>query len=323
MSQWILGRRAIALVLLAVGALVLIDGAILYRRVERRFAAGPSRLHTRFHADRVRIAPGMDLERSGLFAALERLGYREDDALASSGTWRRRRGAIEIHARAFSDPEGALPDRTARVRIDGGRVAVVEDVPTGEPRSQLTLEPAWLGATWNGRWELRRPVAIETLPRHVLDALLAQEDQRFYRHYGIDAAGVARAVMVNLRARRLVEGGSTITQQVARSIFLSGDRTWRRKLDEALLALVLEWRFSKAAILELYVNEVYLGNAGGVSIVGYGQAARDVLRQGRDRAHGRGGGDARRRSSGRPIRARPSAIRRGRAAGAMPRSTAW
>jgi penicillin-binding protein 1B len=272
-TRWLSGRRAIGLVVIGLGAALLVDAALLYRSVERRFAAGPGRLHTRFYADRVRIVPGMDVERSGLLAAFARLGYREDDALPTSGTWRRRRGAIEIHARAFSDPEGALPARTARLRIDAGRVVAVEDVASDERRTQLTLEPAWLGATWNGRWELRRPVVLDTLPRHVVDALLAQEDQRFHRHYGIDATGVARAVMVNLRARRLVEGGSTITQQVARSIFLTGARTWRRKLDEALLALLLERRFSKPEILELYLNEVYLGSSGGVSIVGYGQAA--------------------------------------------------
>lgn len=273
-TRFLPGRRAARLVLLGIVLALVADAALLHHRVAERFAAGPARLHTRFFTDRLRITPGTDVDRAGVLRMLERLDYRRDDGLARDGTWRRRRNAIEIRARAFTDAIGPIPARTARLVLDGARVVAVEDVPTGERQRQLTLEPAWLGATWNGRWELRRPVALGELPAHVVDALLAQEDQRFYHHVGIDVFGIARAIAVNVRARRLVEGGSTITQQLARSVFLSGARTWRRKLDETLLAFLLELRFSKRELLELYVNEVYLGAHGGTSIVGYGQAAR-------------------------------------------------
>ncbi len=267
------GRRALLLLALLVAALAAY-GYVLDRRVSARFAAGADRLHTRFLADRFRLELGMDVDRVGLFERLRRLGYRQDAQLAQPGSWSRRGNVLEIRARAFVDPAGGLPERTARLQLAGTRVDAITDVPTGDPHGHLTLEPAPLGVVWNGRWERRRPVALARLPKHVAAALLATEDARFHEHYGVDGRGVARAARANLRAGRLVEGGSTITQQLARSVFLGTDRTWRRKITEVGLALVLEARLSKAQILELYLNEVYLGRHGGSNVVGYGQAAR-------------------------------------------------
>ncbi|MEO6029297.1 MAG: transglycosylase domain-containing protein [Candidatus Binatia bacterium] len=267
------GRRVarFLLTMLLLGAVAYV--VVLDRRVAARFAVGSERLHTRFFSDRLRLERGMDTERVGLQEHLQRLGYRKDPTLAAPGTWRRRGDELEVRARGFTDPAGTLPERTARIRLVGTRVESVHDVATGEQRAHLTLEPAWLGATWNGRWEVRRPIRLSALPPYVAQALLATEDTRFYRHFGVDVVGIARAVVVNLREKALVEGGSTITQQLARSVFLSTARTFRRKLDELVLALILEARLSKDEILELYLNEVYLGRHGGLNVIGYGQAA--------------------------------------------------
>jgi penicillin-binding protein 1A len=102
-------------------------------------------------------------------------------------------------------------------------------------------------------------VAIETLPQHLIQAVLAIEDRRFFSHRGIDPSGIGRAVLTNLRARRFVQGGSTITQQLAKNIFLTSERTLTRKLEELVLALWLELRLDKPDILELYLNRVYFG----------------------------------------------------------------
>ena len=102
-------------------------------------------------------------------------------------------------------------------------------------------------------------VQLEELPPHLVRALLATEDRRFYRHFGIDVIGLARAVVVNLRAGRLVQGGSTITQQLAKNVFLTHERTLDRKIQETMLALWLEHRFTKNQILTIYFNRVYLG----------------------------------------------------------------
>lgn len=102
-------------------------------------------------------------------------------------------------------------------------------------------------------------VDVRTLPPYVSQAVLAIEDRRFYDHFGIDPLGLLRAVWVNLRARHWVQGGSTITQQLAKNLFLTPDKTLRRKVQEALLALMIERKYTKDEILSAYLNRVYYG----------------------------------------------------------------
>ncbi|MDX1486156.1 MAG: PBP1A family penicillin-binding protein, partial [Alphaproteobacteria bacterium] len=133
------------------------------------------------------------------------------------------------------------------------------DVPALKKRPLVTLVAA------DGRPFMRfgeavaRPVTIRELPPFVPAAVIAVEDARFYRHFGIDLLGLARAMFVNLRAGRIVQGGSTITQQLAKNLFLGPERTVKRKVQEMILALWLENRFTKDEILALYLNRVYLG----------------------------------------------------------------
>jgi len=104
------------------------------------------------------------------------------------------------------------------------------------------------------------PVRLADLPPALVHAVVATEDRRFYDHFGLDVVGLVRAVLANLRAGRIVQGGSTITQQVAKNLFLTPERTVKRKVQELLLALWLEQRFTKDQILAIYLNRVYLGN---------------------------------------------------------------
>ncbi len=104
-----------------------------------------------------------------------------------------------------------------------------------------------------------RPVRLRDLPAHLPAALIAVEDRRFFHHPGLDPLGLARAALANWRAGEVVQGGSTLTQQLAKNLFLTPERTARRKVQEALLALWLERRFGKRQLLEIYLNRVYLG----------------------------------------------------------------
>src|SRR5689334_16991633 len=122
--------------------------------------------------------------------------------------------------------------------------------------------------------EERVPVELAGVPDHLVAAILAVEDQRFYRHFGIDPRRIAGALVANLRAREIVQGGSTITQQLVKNLYLSAERTPLRKLREAAIALVLEARYDKPTILQAYLNEVYLGQDGTRSLHGVGAAAR-------------------------------------------------
>jgi penicillin-binding protein 1A len=104
-------------------------------------------------------------------------------------------------------------------------------------------------------------VSLDALPQHLIDAVVATEDRRFFEHWGLDPAGLARAVLANLQAGRVVQGGSTLTQQLAKNLFLSSTRTFGRKLEELVLALWLEVRLGKRDVLEIYLNRVYFGGA--------------------------------------------------------------
>jgi penicillin-binding protein 1A len=126
----------------------------------------------------------------------------------------------------------------------------------------------------------RGHIRVDVLPKHLIEAVTATEDRRFYHHFGIDPVGLARATYSNLRAGTVVEGGSTITQQLAKNLFLEPDRTMVRKIEELIYAVWLEQRFTKDEILELYLNRVYFGGGTyGVEAAArhyFGKSARDV-----------------------------------------------
>jgi penicillin-binding protein 1A len=108
--------------------------------------------------------------------------------------------------------------------------------------------------------EKRNPVPLYRVPRHLVDAVVTMEDRKFYEHWGVNLPSIFRAAVSNLRARRIVRGGSTITQQLARALFLTQEKTYVRKMKEALLALEIERTYSKDRILEMYLNQIYLGH---------------------------------------------------------------
>jgi len=145
-------------------------------------------------------------------------------------------------------------------------------IPWGSPG--IRRAPVALGAIEGATPEQRAPIRLAELPKHLPQAVLAVEDQRFYRHHGFDLRRIGGALLANLRAGAITQGGSTITQQLAKNLFLSANRTPLRKLREAALALALEARYDKAEILEAYLNEIYLGQDGARALRGVGAAAR-------------------------------------------------
>ena len=109
--------------------------------------------------------------------------------------------------------------------------------------------------------------------------MLAAEDASFFSHAGLSVTGIARAAWVNLRGGEVSQGGSTLTQQLVKNLFLTHERTWARKLREIVLAVLVDVRYDKRAILETYLNEIYWGTDGSVNLMGVGSAAWALLRQ--------------------------------------------
>ncbi|HYC60870.1 MAG TPA: PBP1A family penicillin-binding protein [Thermoanaerobaculia bacterium] len=140
--------------------------------------------------------------------------------------------------------------------------------------SEYTGRTREIARVYGTDWRPTPPVLLEQLPPHVADAFLAAEDVRFRRHIGVDPIGILRALFVNVRARGIAQGGSTIPQQIVKQRFLTNERTWRRKIVEGVLAIALDRRLSKDDLLELYLNDVYLGHHAGNPILGIDEASR-------------------------------------------------
>jgi penicillin-binding protein 1B len=245
----------------------------LSRRVDEFLASrapGPIRIY----AAPFVMRPGMSVESARLVARLRRLGYSEtNDRPLEAGGFHVRPDHLDIALRSFVDPDGDHPADVVRLDLADGRVRSIRSLGRGGEVGAATLEPDLLGTYSGGVLGERRELRLEDFPGHVVAAILAAEDARFATHPGIDPIGLLRAAWVNFRDGGVRQGGSTITQQLAKNLFLSPQRTVRRKLTETLLALILEVRMTKQEILEAYLNNVYLGQSESIGIYGVGQAA--------------------------------------------------
>lgn len=207
---------------------------------------------------------------------LARLGYQPNAGKdLRKGQYRTGRGFLEVHLHDFLYPSGPFEGFPVRLELADGRIQRIERLssPAGE-LSSVDLEPELVTGLFEQVWEERRIVKIDEVPELLKQAVIAIEDHRFYHHFGVDPLAVLRAAIANFRTGRVVEGGSTLTQQLVKNLFLTNERTWSRKVREAAMAVLLEIRYSKDEILEAYLNEVYFGQRGSQGIYGVGEAAQ-------------------------------------------------
>ncbi len=204
---------------------------------------------------------------------LRRLSYKTVVGKPSvAGTWSVEPDRIRVFTRDYRIEELTHNGGPVEIGIREGRVVSIVSY-AGVPLDSIHLEPEEIGRILGPRMESRRIVPLSAIPTSLQQAVLAAEDARFYSHHGIDAVGVARALLRNLREWRFAQGGSTITQQLAKNFFLSPKKTIGRKLREAELALALELRYPKKTILEMYLNKIYFGQEGARGIYGIEEAA--------------------------------------------------
>jgi penicillin-binding protein 1B len=258
---------------LGIGAahwLLALDRVVVSRFEGRRFAV-PSRVY----AAPIVIYPGADWQRLDLAGWLTRMGYREQSEAGplEVGHYRWLPGRLRVHLRGFEHPQLPEPNRKVEFRLAEGRVQEMRD-DRGVPIGVVALEPEPISSFYGSQREQRDLVAIESVPQHLIDAIFSVEDRRFEDHRGIDPRRIAGALLANLRAGGIRQGGSTLTQQLVKNFFLTPERTLSRKATEAMMALMVEARYDKTQILEAYLNEIYLGRRGSTSIHGVGEAAR-------------------------------------------------
>jgi penicillin-binding protein 1B len=221
------------------------------------------------------LYPGLDWKRIELPDTLDRLSYREHTAPGDlpPGRYRWAGGALLVHVRAFEHPSRREPARYVEIRLAGNYIDSIVELPDRREVGAALLEPELVGAYYGLDREQRDLVRLEELPRHLSDAVLAVEDQRFESHHGVDLRRIAGAFLANVRAGGIRQGASTLTQQLVKNFFLTPEQTIRRKLTEAVMAVLVEARYDKEEILESYLNEVYLGQRGSTEVHGMGEGA--------------------------------------------------
>ncbi len=267
------------LLLLITMLTLLLPGAVALAGLEEEMG----RNEVRIWSSPYTLEPGTTVQGSGLLQRLERLGYRRvHQRPQSPGEFFYGHETFWIyrHTHQVDGDEYEAELISLPLRREDGMILEPPPPPPGEgplfpgKPERHWLEPELLAESLESNRATRIPVRLDELPDHVWRAVLAIEDARFFDHTGLDARGIARALLNNARAGKVVQGGSTITQQLVKIRDLTPRRTWGRKISEALRALELEAAHDKEEILQAYLNCVYYGHIDGISIYGVGAAAR-------------------------------------------------
>jgi len=265
---------SIVVVSLLIGLTVL--GFWVYRQSVGRFEVRRLSLPTRIFADYMPLRPDTPLQSDDLLEKLSRLGYREAQhgVPAQPGEYAVSKSGVDIFTRDFTHPSGHYGPELIRVTFKGNVIGTVTAIKESRPVETAALEPELLTSILSDQLENRRPVTLSQVPQSLQDAVVVTEDVRFWHHPGVDPLGIFRAMFSNVRGHGVKQGGSTLTQQLVKNYYLTSERTLRRKVVEAFMAVILDAKYSKREILEAYLNDIYLGRNRSISIMGVGEAAR-------------------------------------------------
>jgi penicillin-binding protein 1B len=240
--------------------------------IEQKLGKGEVLAETVIYSAPIELYAGKRISDSALLAKVRRLGYEENNNSSSSSYYYKldQPSRILIHngSAAPVDANGSV-----EITFSGNAIRSMKDVSSQTAIERFSLIPEMLSNAIGKNREKRRFVKYEELPQSMKNAVLAAEDRRFFSHKGIDPIRIIQALIIDIRKGDTVQGASTLTQQFVKNYFLTQERTWRRKLSDAYMSILLENRFSKEQIFELYCNEVYLGQVGSFSIVGLGEGA--------------------------------------------------
>ncbi len=262
----------ISLFLLLSGLFAASFSYYLYNEVKNRFSSRRWSVPARVFSSTVPLYRGQALSLGQLRHMLEERRYKEamkEPVLAGEFKWSD--NTLVVHLRDFQFPGIFLPSQTVAFSFQQNMITGIRG--TNEEIDYLELEPMEIARLYGPERESRMLINIRQAPRQLIDAVVSIEDHRYYEHGGIDFFGVIRAMFVDFRAGRVVQGGSTITQQLVKNYFLEPERSLRRKFFEISMSLVLEAQYHKDEILEMYLNEIYMGRRGNVAIHGMGEAS--------------------------------------------------
>ncbi len=270
-SHWF--RNAIFKLFLVAAFLLFCLVGYLDSNVREQFEGKRWAIPARVFASPVELYAGQNLTAEKFESLLQQLNYREDSQLRLEGSYVKTNRKISLKTRGFDFWDKHEPSNLLTVNFGEDAIVNVIDDIHGKEAAIVRMDPVQIGSFYPAIKEDRILIKLGETPETLIKGLLASEDRNFYRHIGISFRGIARAIVADFKAGGMVQGGSTITQQLAKNFYLTSEKRLWRKIQEILIALILEFRYSKQEILEAYLNEIYLGQDGANAVHGFGLAS--------------------------------------------------
>ncbi len=245
-------------------------------KIEQRLASGRQSEGKGIYADTILLKTDVPFSQDRILKMLERRHYLPVEKLPSNGEYQKTAELLTFKTRTWLDD--LLEEKGGELARFDATTGLIQNLSIPD-KQFVILEPELITNGETGDMRSSRYKNIEDFPKHLRSAVLSIEDERFYSHFGLDILGISRAIFTNISAGGIVQGGSTITQQLAKNLFFSPQRSFVRKISEAIAAVLLETKLSKDQILEMYLNEIYLGQVGPIAIHGMGEAAQSFFQK--------------------------------------------